>query len=145
MCFCTEYASPTCQHSWISLTESCGFGANLLTCPRRQPVQSCIAPPHCCAICDGAHEDPAICQMVIGRSGGMLHSPVPCGLDRMRSRGYRHPVEYGYGPGRLERLGGLGGLGYGNRHYRDGRKHKLISRTKHYVKEQHGGTGCVLM
>lgn len=134
MCLCTEYDSPSCGHSWISLTEPCSIGANLLTCQLPEPIQSCVAPPYCCPICDGSHDDPAVCQIITGRG----RRSVGFGLGGHRS--YQRRLEYG--SGEFGGLGGSFGFGFGKRRNRDGRRSRIVSRSKHYVREEHGGTGC---
>jgi hypothetical protein len=69
MCLCTQYDSPTCGHSWTSMTESCGYGQDLLNCPYRQPVNYLVAPPYTCPSCNGGFVDGETLQMVQGPWG----------------------------------------------------------------------------
>lgn len=64
MCICMEYHSSTCNHQWLSLTEPCGYGMNLLNCSSRTTVQGIFAPGMCCPWCNGTAMDPFINQML---------------------------------------------------------------------------------
>ncbi|RMZ70194.1 60s ribosomal l29 [Pyrenophora seminiperda CCB06] len=69
MCGCTLYDSPTCGHSWISMSQPCGFLSDLFSCPRRQTYQTLVAPPYTCPICNGGFADPETMEMVQGPWG----------------------------------------------------------------------------
>jgi len=69
MCGCTLYDSPTCDHSWISMSQPCGFLADLLSCPNRQIYQTLIAPPFTCPTCNGGFADQETIEMVQGPWG----------------------------------------------------------------------------
>ncbi|EOA89619.1 hypothetical protein ACJQWK_02438 [Exserohilum turcicum] len=69
MCGCTLYDSPTCGHSWISMSQPCGFLADLLNCPHRQIYQTLIAPPYTCPTCNGGFADQETIEMVQGPWG----------------------------------------------------------------------------
>ncbi|KAF2252512.1 hypothetical protein BU26DRAFT_387923, partial [Trematosphaeria pertusa] len=69
MCLCTQYDSATCGHSWISMSQPCGFCSDLLNCPRRQTVQTLIAPPMTCPQCNGGFCDGETMQMIQGPWG----------------------------------------------------------------------------
>jgi len=69
MCGCTLYDSPTCGHSWISMSRPCGFLADLLNCPNRQTYQTLIAPPYTCPICNNGFADQETIEMVQGPWG----------------------------------------------------------------------------
>jgi hypothetical protein len=64
MCMCTQYQSPTCSHQWLSLTESCGDGMNLISCSYRNTIQGLWAPGMCCPWCNGSAQDPFVNQML---------------------------------------------------------------------------------
>jgi hypothetical protein len=64
MCMCTQYQSPTCSHQWLSLSEPCGVGMNLMTCSYRNTLQGRWAPGMCCPYCNGAAQDPFVNQMM---------------------------------------------------------------------------------
>lgn len=69
MCGCTLYDSPTCGHSWISMSQPCGFLSDLLSCPYRQTYQTLIAPPLTCPQCNGGFADRETIEMVQGPWG----------------------------------------------------------------------------
>jgi hypothetical protein len=69
MCGCTLYDSPTCGHSWISMSQPCGFLSDLLNCPYRQTYQTLIAPPYSCPMCNGGFADRETIEMVQGPWG----------------------------------------------------------------------------
>lgn len=69
MCGCTLYDSPTCGHSWISMSQPCGFLSDLLSCPNRQTYQTLIAPPYTCPQCNGGFADRETIEMVQGPWG----------------------------------------------------------------------------
>ncbi|USP73389.1 uncharacterized protein yc1106_00663 [Curvularia clavata] len=69
MCGCTLYDSPTCGHSWISMSQPCGFLSDLLNCPYRQVYQTLIAPPYTCPMCNSAFADHETIEMVQGPWG----------------------------------------------------------------------------
>ena len=69
MCGCTLYDSPTCGHSWISMSQPCGFLSDLLSCPNRQTYQTLIAPPFTCPQCNGGFADRETIEMVQGPWG----------------------------------------------------------------------------
>ncbi|KNG52685.1 60s ribosomal protein l29 [Stemphylium lycopersici] len=69
MCGCTLYDSPTCGHSWISMSQPCGFLSDLLSCPYRETYQTLIAPPHTCPVCNGGFADQETIEMVQGPWG----------------------------------------------------------------------------
>jgi hypothetical protein len=69
MCGCTLYDSPTCGHSWISMSQPCGFLSDLLSCPYRQTYQTLIAPPYTCPTCHRGFADRETIEMVQGPWG----------------------------------------------------------------------------
>ncbi|KAH7401474.1 hypothetical protein BKA66DRAFT_405619 [Pyrenochaeta sp. MPI-SDFR-AT-0127] len=69
MCGCTLYDSPTCGHSWISMSQPCGFLSDLLNCPYRQTYQTLVAPPYTCPMCNGSFADRETIEMVQGPWG----------------------------------------------------------------------------
>lgn len=69
MCGCTLYDSPTCGHSWLSMSQPCGFLSDLLSCPNRQTYQTLIAPPLACPRCNGGFADRETIEMVQGPWG----------------------------------------------------------------------------
>jgi hypothetical protein len=69
MCGCTLYDSPTCGHSWISMSQPCGFLSDLLSCPNRQTYQTLVAPPYACPQCNGGFADCETVEMVQGPWG----------------------------------------------------------------------------
>ncbi|KAF2033249.1 hypothetical protein EK21DRAFT_98266 [Setomelanomma holmii] len=69
MCGCTLYDSPTCGHSWMSMSQPCGFLSDLLSCPNRHTYQILIAPPHSCPMCNGGFADRETIEMVQGPWG----------------------------------------------------------------------------
>lgn len=69
MCGCTLYDSPTCGHSWLSMSQPCGFLSDLLSCPSRQTYQTLIAPPFACPQCNGGFADRETIEMVQGPWG----------------------------------------------------------------------------
>jgi hypothetical protein len=69
MCGCTLYDSPTCGHSWISMSQPCGFLSDLLNCPYRQTYQTLIAPPYTCPTCHRGFADRETIEMVQGPWG----------------------------------------------------------------------------
>jgi hypothetical protein len=69
MCGCTLYDSPTCGHSWISMSQPCGFLSDLLSCPNRQTYQTLIAPPYACPTCNRGFADRETIEMVQGPWG----------------------------------------------------------------------------
>lgn len=69
MCGCTLYDSPTCGHSWISMSQPCGFLRDLLSCPNRQTYQTLIAPPYACPVCNGGFADGETMEMIQGPWG----------------------------------------------------------------------------
>ncbi|KAF1956737.1 hypothetical protein CC80DRAFT_380892, partial [Byssothecium circinans] len=68
MCFCTQYDSH-CGHSWVSMTDSCAFRRDFLSCPVRTIVQMCIAPPGVCPQCFGGFASPDTIEMIQGPWG----------------------------------------------------------------------------
>jgi hypothetical protein len=79
MCHCTQYSSPTCSHKWLSLTEPCGFGMNLMTCSFRNTCQGLWAPGMCCPWCNGTAMDPFVNQMLRLPPAPSLPAPG-CGM-----------------------------------------------------------------
>lgn len=69
MCGCTLYDSPTCGHSWLSMSQPCGFLSDLLSCPYRQTYQTRIAPPYACPTCNRGFADCETIEMVQGPWG----------------------------------------------------------------------------
>lgn len=69
MCGCTLYDSPTCGHSWVSMSQPCGFLSDLLSCPNRQTYQTLIAPPFTCPQCNSGFADRETIEMVQGPWG----------------------------------------------------------------------------
>ncbi|KAF1839628.1 hypothetical protein BDW02DRAFT_486031 [Decorospora gaudefroyi] len=69
MCGCTLYDSPTCGHSWISMSQPCGYLSDLLSCPNRHTYQTLVAPPYTCPICNGGFADRETIEMVQGPWG----------------------------------------------------------------------------
>ncbi|KAJ5031235.1 60s ribosomal protein l29 [Bipolaris maydis] len=69
MCGCTLYDSPTCGHSWLSMSQPCGFLSDFLNCPYRQTYQTLIAPPYTCPTCNGGFADQETIEMVQGPWG----------------------------------------------------------------------------
>jgi hypothetical protein len=69
MCGCTLYDSPTCGHSWISMSKPCSYLADLLSCPYRQTYQTLIAPPYTCPQCNGGFADAETIEMIQGPWG----------------------------------------------------------------------------
>lgn len=69
MCGCTLYDSPTCGHSWLSMSQPCGFLSDLLSCPYRQTYQTLIAPPYACPTCNRGFADCETMEMVQGPWG----------------------------------------------------------------------------
>ncbi|OAK95172.1 hypothetical protein IQ06DRAFT_64817 [Phaeosphaeriaceae sp. SRC1lsM3a] len=69
MCGCTLYDSPTCGHSWLSMSQPCGFLSDLLSCPYRQTYQTLIAPPYTCPTCNRGFADCETLEMVQGPWG----------------------------------------------------------------------------
>lgn len=69
MCYCTQYDSPTCGHSWTSMSESCGYGADLLNCPSRQTMNYLIAPAYSCPQCNCSFADSETLEMIQGPWG----------------------------------------------------------------------------
>lgn len=63
------YDSPTCGHSWISMSQPCGFLQDLLNCPVRQVYQTLIAPPYTCPTCNLGFADAETIQMIQGPWG----------------------------------------------------------------------------
>lgn len=51
------------------MTESCGYGQDLLNCPYRQNVNYLVAPPHTCPTCNGGFADGETLQMIQGPWG----------------------------------------------------------------------------
>lgn len=118
MCVCTQYQSPTCSHQWLSLTQPCGMGMNLMTCPYRNTFQGLWAPGMCCPICNGTAIDPFVNQMVAGAcyAGTVCPSttqqcsiagpqcaiaPLPCcelhsscGCRRRKGKSHQHSFSY---------------------------------------------------
>jgi hypothetical protein len=92
MCGCTLYDSPTCGHSWISMSQPCGFLSDLLSCPHRQTYQTLIAPPYSCPTCNGGFADRETVEMV--------HGPWGCNqLIRNQVGGnYAIPGQWGHSP-----------------------------------------------
>jgi hypothetical protein len=92
MCGCTLYDSPTCGHSWISMSQPCGFLSDLLSCPYRQTYQTLIAPPYTCPMCNGGFADRETIEMVQG----------PWGTNQMLRNhvggGYAIPGQWGSAP-----------------------------------------------
>jgi hypothetical protein len=69
MCGCTLYDSPTCGHSWLSMSQPCGFLSDLLSCPNRQTHQTLVAPPYTCPQCNAGFADRETVEMVQGPWG----------------------------------------------------------------------------
>ena len=69
MCGITVYDSPTCGHSWRSMSHPCGPWTDLLSCPRRDIYQTLIAPPQSCPQCDNSFADCETIEMVQGPWG----------------------------------------------------------------------------
>jgi hypothetical protein len=69
MCLTTLYDSPTCGHTWTSLTTPCTPYSDLLSCASRSPARYLIAPPHTCPTCNGGFADGETLQMVQGPWG----------------------------------------------------------------------------
>ncbi|KAH7085417.1 hypothetical protein BKA63DRAFT_400764 [Paraphoma chrysanthemicola] len=69
MCGCTLYDSPTCGHSWLSMSQPCGFLSDLLSCPNRQTYQTLVAPAYSCPMCNGGFADRETIEMVQGPWG----------------------------------------------------------------------------
>lgn len=69
MCGCTLYDSPTCGHSWISMSQPCGYLSDLINCPYRQTYQTLIAPPYTCPTCNGGFADRETIEMIQGPWG----------------------------------------------------------------------------
>jgi hypothetical protein len=69
MCGITMYDSPTCGHSWRSMSQPCGPLSDLLSCPRREIYQTLIAPPDSCPQCNLAFADCETIEMVQGPWG----------------------------------------------------------------------------
>lgn len=69
MCYCTQYDSPTCGHSWTSMTESCGYSRDLLSCPYRQTMNYLIAPVYTCPQCNCGFADGETLEMIQGPWG----------------------------------------------------------------------------
>ncbi|KAH6637441.1 hypothetical protein C7974DRAFT_141257 [Boeremia exigua] len=69
MCGCTLYDSPTCGHSWLSMSQPCGFLSDLISCPNRQTYQTLIAPAFTCPQCNGGFADRETIEMVQGPWG----------------------------------------------------------------------------
>ncbi|KAF2129854.1 hypothetical protein P153DRAFT_430952 [Dothidotthia symphoricarpi CBS 119687] len=69
MCGCTLYDSPTCGHSWLSMSQPCGFLSDLLNCPYRQTYQTLVAPAMTCPMCNGGFADRETMEMVQGPWG----------------------------------------------------------------------------
>ena len=51
------------------MTESCGYGQDLLNCPYRQTVNYLVAPPYTCPTCNGGFADGETLQMIQGPWG----------------------------------------------------------------------------
>jgi hypothetical protein len=126
MCGCTLYDSPTCGHSWISMSQPCGYLQDLLNCPYRQTYQTLIAPPYSCPTCHCGFADRETIEMVQGpwgcnqlirsHAGGNYaipgqwgHAPIMSGgwggpaltsntMVPMRSHGYDHRISGPYPP-----------------------------------------------
>ncbi|KAF2011654.1 hypothetical protein BU24DRAFT_426736 [Aaosphaeria arxii CBS 175.79] len=125
MCLCTEYDSPTCIHSWVSLVQPCNLGANLITCPYPQPVSRSMAPLHCCPVCNGSPADPAATQIIGRRGDGMLGAVVG-----MVGNGVQIHHEHGHCHGDLVRYDAFGRP-----------RNQRYKRTTKTVREDYGG-GC---
>lgn len=69
MCGCTLYDSPSCGHSWMSMSQPCGFLSDLLSCPNRYTYQTLVAPPYTCPVCNGGFADSETIEMVQGPWG----------------------------------------------------------------------------
>ncbi|PSN62472.1 hypothetical protein BS50DRAFT_454946, partial [Corynespora cassiicola Philippines] len=69
MCWCTHYDSPTCGHSWISMTHACGFCRDFLNCLNHQIIQVLIAPAYVCPRCNCGFSDPETIKMIAGPWG----------------------------------------------------------------------------
>jgi hypothetical protein len=100
MCSCTLYDSPTCGHSWVSMSQPCGFLSDLLNCPYRQIYQTLVAPPYTCPTCQSGFADRETIEMIQG--------PWGCNqLIRSHVGGnYAIPGQWGHVPAMA---GGLGG------------------------------------
>jgi hypothetical protein len=92
MCGCTLYDSPTCGHSWISMSQPCGFLSDLLNCPNRHTYQTLIAPPYSCPTCHRGFADRETIEM--------LQGPWGCNqLIRSHVGGsYAIPGQWGHAP-----------------------------------------------
>lgn len=87
------YDSPTCGHSWYSMTQPCGYLQDLLNCPMRRVFQTLIAPPYVCPTCNRGFADAETIQMIHG----------PWGCNQM-IRGYvggTHSIPGHWGSARL--------------------------------------------
>ncbi|UPX19455.1 uncharacterized protein EKO05_0009715 [Ascochyta rabiei] len=107
MCGCTLYDSPTCGHSWISMSQPCGFLSDLLSCPNRQTYQTLVAPPYTCPQCNSGFADHETIEMVQG--------PWGCNqLIRSHVGGSRAiPGSWGNAPLATNHWGGTIGMGMG--------------------------------
>ncbi len=105
MCGCTLYDSPTCGHSWLSMSQPCGFLSDLLSCPNRQTYQTLIAPAYTCPQCNGGFADRETIEMVQG----------PWGCNQLiRSRvGGSHTIPGSWGNVPLATNNWGGGMGMG--------------------------------
>lgn len=105
MCGCTLYDSPTCGHSWVSMSQPCGFLSDLLNCPNRQTYQTLIAPPYTCPQCNGGFADRETIEMVQG----------PWGCNQLiRSHvGGSHAIPGSWGNATLAPISWGGGVGMG--------------------------------
>ncbi|KAF1843962.1 uncharacterized protein K460DRAFT_378998 [Cucurbitaria berberidis CBS 394.84] len=102
MCGCTLYDSPTCGHSWISMSQPCGFLSDLLNCPYRQTYQTLIAPHYTCPMCNGGFADQETMEMVQGpwgcnqmiryHVGGKFAIPGQWGNAPLMSSGWGGPA-----------------------------------------------------
>lgn len=103
MCGCTLYDSPTCGHTWLSMSSPCGFLSDLLSCPQRSVYQTLIAPAHTCPICNGGFADAETIEMVQG--------PWGCNQMIRNTVGGPYSIPGQWGPALTSGMGAFGGLG----------------------------------
>ncbi|KAF2641467.1 hypothetical protein P280DRAFT_313979 [Massarina eburnea CBS 473.64] len=101
MCFCTQYDSH-CGHSWVSLSEPCGFLQDFLNCPHRNIIRMCIAPSGVCPQCFGGPADSETIEMIQGPWGcnQMIRSQIggPQVIPGNWGRAQLHPQHWGNQP-----------------------------------------------
>ncbi|KAF3053426.1 hypothetical protein E8E11_005514 [Didymella keratinophila] len=172
MCGCTLYDSPTCGHSWLSMSQPCGFLYDLLSCPNRQTYQTLVAPPYTCPQCNAGFADRETIEMVQGPWGcnqlirshlGSNHAipgswgNVPLAMKNWGAGiGYDHRLTgpYGSQPAICNGYSSFGGgmvvddgfvddFDYG---YDGGRRRKHSSRSKYaYRHSSKPATNCAVM